>query len=263
MKPADILKTNLPPIILVYGPSGTGKTALVSQANNAYCFDFDRGMLTAAKLQDKFFNQRQGIEFDTYLDDDVKNPTAFHAAKMKLMQISGQIKAKTFPHDAIVIDSMTGLAQAIMMKVMKDNKTDGTAEPERNHWGSMVNYMRGFMTQLRCLKKLVLITAHLQTIEDDKGQLMAMLPSSITRNHGAKDLPWCVDEMWYASIVPAGQNKYDYCVSGCPINKITTCSRSSIGKVKHSEVGLIKLLEMVGYHYGKDDSGTVPNNNKS
>jgi hypothetical protein len=243
MKPADILKLNRPPVILIFGPSGTGKTALTSQASNGYCFDFDDGMRTAATLRDKFFDQRQGIEFDTYLDRDPKNPDAYHRAIMKLIQIRGQIQAKTWKHDAVVVDSMTGLSKAIMLKSMKDQVGDSLGEPERNHWGSMVNYMRSFMTQIRCLNCLVLITAHLQTIDDDKGQLMAMLPSSITRNHGAKDLPWCVDEMWYSQVVPAGGGKFDYVVSGSPIDKVTTCSRSSIGRVKHSEIGLVKLLE--------------------
>jgi archaellum biogenesis ATPase FlaH len=92
MKPPDILKTNKPPVILIYGPAGTGKTALISQASNGYCFDFDNGMLTAAKLKDKFFDSRQNIEFDIYKEPDPKNPIMYHKAMVKITNIINQKK---------------------------------------------------------------------------------------------------------------------------------------------------------------------------
>jgi hypothetical protein len=230
--------------------SGSGKTALISQLNNAYCFDFDNGMLTAALLKDKFFEQRQGIEFDVYREPNPHTPIMYHKARVKLMDIRGKLQTKQWKHDAIVIDSITGLSEIIKLKVMKDNGGDSLLNPERNHWGAMVNYMRAFLIEVRSLGVLTIITAHLQTLDDESGQLLAMLPSSITKNHGVKDLPWAVDEMWYSQVSPAGGGKFDYIISGCPINKVTTCSRSSIGRVKHSDIGLVKLLEKVGYKYG-------------
>jgi len=68
MKPADLLKRNYPPSILIFGPPGSAKTSLVSQLSNAYMFDFDDGMKTAAMLHDKFFDARQLIEFDIFRD---------------------------------------------------------------------------------------------------------------------------------------------------------------------------------------------------
>ncbi len=249
MKPKDILETNRPPVILIFAASGTGKTALVTQASNGYVFDFDNGMLTAAKLKDKFFDARQSVEFDVFNESNPRNPEMYHKARVKLVEIGQQIRLKKWPHNAIIIDSITGLAEVIKLKVMKDQAGDALAEPSRQHWGAMVNYMRAFLIEVRSLGVLTLITAHLQTIEDDKGAVLGIFPSSITKNHGVKDLPWCVDEMWYAQVTPGGGGKFEYSVSGAPVNKVTTCSRSSLGRVVHNDIGLVGLLEKVGYKY--------------
>jgi len=251
VKPSDILKTNRPPVIIVFGAYGSGKTALVSQASNAYMFDFDNGMLTAAKLKDKFFDQRQTIEFDVFRDPKPREPIKFHEARVKLVQIGTQVRAKTWPYDAIIVDSITGLAEAIKLKVMKDEKGDSLANPSQNNWGAMVNYMRVFLIELRALGILTILTAHIQTLEGDNGETLGIFPSSITKNHATKDLPWAVDELWYASVVPAGSGNFDFVVTGSPMNKITTCSRSSLGQTVHNDIGLRGLLEKVGYTYGK------------
>jgi len=251
MKPADILKTNRPPTILIYGASGTGKTALVTQASNGLVMDFDRGMLTAALLKDKFFNARQSVEFKTYVDENPRSPTAYHKARVDLVQINQRVKNNNWPHDALIIDSITGLAEAIKLKVMKDEGGDALQNPARNNWGSMVNYMRAFLIEVRALGVLTLITAHVQTIEDDSGAILGIFPSSITKNHGVKDLPWCVDEMWYAQVTPGISGSFEYTVTGAPANKITTCSRSSLGRTVHNDIGLVGLLDKVGYKYGK------------
>lgn len=250
MKPADILKTNRPPVILLYGFAGTGKTALVSQASNGYMMDFDNGMRTAATLKDKFFDIRQNIEFDTFVDANPKTPTMYHKARVKMVEIAQACRMKTWKYDALIIDSLTGLSRNIMYKVMQEEGGGALLKPERNNWGSMVNYMEAFFAELRMLNKLVLITAHINSIEEE-GETTAFVPSSITRNHGYKSIPWMVDEIWYAKVSPEGQEKISYSVDGGYVNKFTTRTRSSFGRVVHNEIGLSGLLEKVGYKYNK------------
>lgn len=249
MQPKDILTTNRPPSIIEYGEAGSGKTALVAQASNAYMFDFDDGMRTAAKLEDKFFKERQSIEFDIYKELNPKAPCKYHEARVKLMQIMQEVRTKKWEHDAIVIDSLTGLSKSIMMKVMKDEAADALAKPQRNHWGSMVNYMEAFLATLRSIPVLTIVTAHVNSFEDEDGTVLGFFPSSITRNHGKKSIPWMFDEVWYASRKPEGSGNLGYYVDGDFVYKYMTRSRSNFGKVKHNEIGLRGLLEKVGYTY--------------
>jgi len=201
MRPEDILKKKYPPVILIFGPAGTGKTGLISQMKNGYIFDFDRGMLTAATLdfdrgmltaatlKDKFYEQRQKIEFDTYREENPKIPVQFDRAMRKLNELITAKNNGTLKYESVGADSLTGLAEIIKLKVMKDQTGNALAEPSRNHWGAMINYMRNFLVNLRALNILILITAHIQTIEDESGAVIDILPSSITKNHGIKEPP--------------------------------------------------------------------------
>ena len=251
MKPSDILKSNRSPSIVIFGSAGSGKTALVSQIKNAYMFDFDDGMRTAATLKDKFYHDRQSIEFDIFKDSNPRSPEMYHNARVKLINISQACRTNTWKYDAVIIDSLTGLSDTIMRKVMKDETGDALVNPQRNHWGSMVNYMDAFFAELRSLNRLVILTAHINSLEDDTGSVLSFFPSSITRNHGLKSIPWMMDEIWYASRQSGGGTSIDYYVDGGYINKYMTRTRSSIGKVKHNDIGMVGLLEKVGYTYGK------------
>jgi archaellum biogenesis ATPase FlaH len=257
VKPQDILKLNNPPVILVFGPAGTGKTALITQASGGYVFDFDNGMRSAATLNDKFFDVRQNVEFDVFVEEDPKNPIQYSLAIQKLMQIVAACRAKTWKFDALIVDGITGLSKTIIYKVMKDEAGDALSHPQRNNWGGMVSYMEAFMAQLRMTGKLVLVTAHINSLEDETGNLLSLFPSSITRNHGMKSLPWMFDEIWYASREPAGEGKINYVVDGSYIYKVNTRTRCSFGKVIHNEIGLAGVLEKVGYKYGRTEQPKV------
>jgi len=250
MKPSDILKTNRPPTILIYGPAGAWKTSLVTQASGGYLNDFDDGMLTTVTLKDKFFDLRQKIEFDTFVYLYPKNPTLFHKFKMKLVDISNKIRSKTWPFDAYILDSLTGLAVAIKLYVMKDMAGNALAKPQIQHWGSMVHEMESVLTTIRSLSVLTLITAHVNIEEIDESNVV--FPMSITKKHGNNKLMWLFDEVWYASVQPEGQGNYAGYVQGNSTLSIKARTRSSFGKVKHSEIGLVGVLEKVGYKYGKN-----------
>ncbi len=134
---------------------------------------------------------------------------------------------------------------------MKDETSNALGQPQRNNWGAMVSYMEAFLTQIRAISKLTLLTAHMQSFDDEQGNTLAFFPSSITKNHGMKSLPWMVDEVWYAKIEPEGMGNVAYTVDGSYINKVCTRTRSSFGKTKHNDIGLVGVLEKVGYKYGK------------
>jgi len=225
----------------LYGPAGSGKTALVSQASGGYLFDFDDGMRTALTLKDKFTEARQKIEFDIYIDDP-KKPDAYQRARKKLLDF----QTKT-PFDAIVVDSLTGLCRAIQLHVLSCSG-NLFAQPKIQHFGMMVNELESMLTILRSLKVPVLVTAHELLADVDGSTVVRIL--SATKSHGANKLAWLFDEVLYCKARRKGQGKKDYIVTGEATESILARTRSGLTKdFVHNDVGLVGLLERIGYIY--------------
>lgn len=255
MKAQDILKKNTPPNILIYGPAGSGKTALVSQARRGYMLDFDNGMGTAAKLEDKFFDARNEIEFDIFLDAVPAKPDMWLRAKKKLLDISAVVAAGAFKYDAVIVDGLTGMGQCIQNQVMYQAGRP-LGKPEIQHWGMMVSEMENALTILRSLNVLVMLTAHELPVLVDDTVVMKIL--AIGQKLPAK-IPWMFDELWYAKTILAAQGKTNYIVSGRSTSSIRCRTRSNFNTdFIHQEVGLVGVLEKIGYHYNiKEQNGNT------
>jgi len=266
MKPSDLLKLNFPPVILIYGPAGSGKTALVTQLTGAYVFDFDAGVRTAATLKDKFFSARQGRDddfFDIYKDRNPLEPTKYFEAMKKLKEIVELCAKRKWNHDACILDSLTGLCTAAQLYVQslgdKNNPyKNPLAHMEIQNWGSLVAEVDRFLLLLQALNVPVIVTAHVDMIEKRKDNKITgetvitdMFPSSATKRHGSRKLASHFDEMWYAKEKPAGANAINYTVTGKPTGIIRARTRSSFETVVHNECGMVGLLKMIGYEYGK------------
>jgi hypothetical protein len=254
MKAADILKRNKPPSILIYGPAGTGKTALVSQLTNAYMFDFDEGMLTAATLEDKFFDDRHKIEFDLYRDENPKKPKEYHAAKKELFKIRQACADKKWEHDGVVVDSLTGLCLAVQLAVMsrgdKANPNgDPLAKPHMGSYGTMRNEVEGMLTIMRSLQTLLVVTAHVEIAE--MNEQMKVFPSSVTKPHGLNKLTYLFDEVWFTSVSGSKVTGKKYKVTAEPTSTLIARTRTGFSTETHNYIGMVGLLEKVGYKYGQ------------
>lgn len=243
---ADDLK-NKPPNILLYGPAGTGKTALVSQASNGYMMDFDDGMLTARNMEDEFSNLRKNIEFDTFLDTNPEKPKAWLEAKKKVQSIVELVQAGKWEYDAFVVDSLTGMAKCASLHVM-NGAGDPFKQPQIQHWGMMVREIESMLTRLRAMKVLKLTTAHELAIEH--GGADCFTPKSITKPHSIDTLMWLFDEVWHTELRRAAQGKINFIVTGKPSSSYRCRTRSSLSvDVVHNEIGLAGLLEKIGFKY--------------
>jgi hypothetical protein len=246
MKAQDILKQNYPPSILIYGAAGTGKTALVSQLRGGYMFDFDGGMRTAAKLQDKFFQERNEIEFDVYRDENPNKPKACLDATSKMMNIVQACGKRAWKFDACVIDSLTGMCRASQLHEQAA-QGDPFKKMEIQDWGMLVRDVEKMLTLLRSLHVLVVCTAHVDFNEKKKlnakgrpipgeSEITDVFPSSATKRHGFKNLAWLFDEVWIAEKRPAGGGKYDYRIDGEGDEIRVARSRSCLGKITIEEL---------------------------
>ena len=248
MKAKDLIDRNKPPSICIYGPAGSGKTALVSQASGAYMFDCDDGMRTALTLKDKFTPLRQQCEFDIYVDKDPLAPCEFMNVKQELMKISQLCGVDKWKYDCAILDSWTGLCRSAMLHVLGCSG-DSMRVPQIQHYGQAVNCVESVLTIMRSLNVPILMTAHEQLIEMDSGNLIRIM--SATRPHGMNKLQWLFDEVLHMKVRMKGQGKRDYIVSGQSSSSILTRTRSGItSDIVVNECGLAGLFEMVGFKYG-------------
>ncbi len=264
MKAMDLAKINAPPSILIFGPFGTFKTGLVSQASGAYLFDFDNGMRTAWKVQDKFTSLRHQIEFDIYQDEVYNKPAAWMRAMSKLQQFAQQNAEGKFKYDGIIIDSLTGMIRAIQLQIMLNATGDAIGPFQRNHWGPMVHQVESFLTILRGIKCLKIVTAHElffeKEIKSSDGTKILRTepeyhPMSITKNHSINKLGWLFDEIWHASVSVGAGTSLLWTLSSRSSPGLKCRTRSGFpDKYVHTETGLKGVLEKIGYSYGESNN---------
>lgn len=261
MKPSDILNQNYAPNILIFGFAGCGKTALATQLSKGYGQDFDNGMRTAATLKDKFFDARSKFEFETFRDENPTKPTAYMRAKNKLNEIVRLSSEGKWPFDAYIADSLTGLCKAAQLHVLSIGRQNSMAKMEIQDWGALVHEVENFLTLIRSLKVLTVVTAHIDILDKPmkKGgktvvgerETLAMYPMSATAKHGLNKLMWLFDEVLYADVKPLAQGKMKYTISGASQGIIKTRTRSSFGTIRHDEIGMVEILKQMGYNYGE------------
>lgn len=247
MKAQDLVKNKYPPKILTYGAGGTGKTALFAQAVEGYLMDFDGGMRTALTLEDSFSPLRREIEFDIYKETNPQKPSAWLKAKAKLMDIMDKCSKKQWPYKALVIDSLSGLAEVAQNQVMSQcGKSMG--KPEIREWGLIVSEVENAISIIKSLPVPVFMTAHELPVQlADGTNIMKILAPG---NKLPAKIPTWFDEIWYAKTRQGGGNRTSYIVSGRKTSSIEARTRSGMNKdFDHTTCGLAGLLNELGYEY--------------
>jgi len=246
MKIKDLHSLGRPPHIVIYGAAGTGKTALAAQARNAYCMDFDAGLMTAVNLKDKFYNLRQNLEFDTYQDNDVMNPSAWIRAKTKVLEIQNQVFKKEWPYEALIVDSLSGLSRTVQTQIMKACGRP-MQKPQLQDYGLMFSEIENILQVITTLPILVIICTHEYSL--NVGDETYIKPRAIGRKLPAGIAP-LFDEVWWSEIRRRGIRDVDYLISWKPTKYRETRTRSGhLVELKHNEVGLEGVLAEIGYKY--------------
>ena len=247
MKATELLKTNRPPRILIYGAGGTGKTGLVSQASRGYLMDFDEGMRTACTLKDDFFTLRNEIEFDEFKENNPMKPTQWISAKSKLIDIMNQCAAGKWEYDCLVIDSFTGLCEAIQFQIMA-NCGKPMGKPEIREWGLIVAEAENAMALIKSLPVLTLVTAHELPIQLEGGSHIMKILAPGTKLPAK--IPGWFDEVYYTRAKQGSQNSQKFVVSGRKTSSVEARTRSGMNKeFDHTTVGLSSLLNEIGFKY--------------
>jgi len=252
MKVSDLQKQNKPPNILVGGPAGSGKTCLVAQAASGYLMDWDGHMKNVLQVKDKFSPLRNQIEFDEFVDevklDKSGKPhlvaSKYLQGKAKLLQCAQLSYDGKWPFDAFITDTITGLCRSIQLHVMSC-AGHPFKKPQIQDFGSFICELESMLTIIRSMPVLKITTAHEMIIFGNADQQITTRLMSATKPHGANKLAWLFDQVLMAKKRARGQGKVEFIVTGKheiakgPINE----------DVVHNEIGLVGVLEKMGYKY--------------
>ena len=260
MKLSELVQ-NRAPKILLYGEVGAGKTALaLTLGAKALCVDMDDGLKTGVSIKDNFSSERLQVEVRQFPEPEPqKRAVSFMAVKKFIYGLPAEIQAKRWPYEALIIDSLSSLADAAVRYIMSNSsRLDDT--PEIQHWGLAFNEIKNVMNVIRTLPCAVVLIAHEQVKsigkgnnKEDKLEIAISgknLPSQITRYF---------DEVWYMRARNVGGGKRQYVVQTVGDDVVAARSRSCLPNLTDTSCGMWGLFKQIGYS-PKEVASTQTNN---
>jgi hypothetical protein len=176
--------------LLVVGDSGAGKTALVADlANKGYnvrILDFDDGLDILASLVKP--EAVDHVHYETVVDDE-KTAKAFVAAT-KLIFDGWKTQDEDLGHirewtdkDVLVVDSLTFMSEAAKRVALTKNGRKPTENLSQPEWGMAQRLVINFLSYIMSsnIKCNVVVTSHLQYIEEDGKAVTKAYPASCGR----------------------------------------------------------------------------------
>lgn len=238
-----------PPKILLYGDLGTGKTALsLTLGHGTLVLDFDDGLMTGRTLKDKFASERQKVEVKQFLEENPhKTAVAFSKGKTFVIGLANDLAAKRVSYRALIVDSLSSLAEAAVAQVMSNSgRVGGT--PEIQHWGIAFSEIKQFIGVLRSLPIPVVLIAHEQVKSIGSGvNKEDKLEIAVSGKNLASQIARYFDEIWYMRARPVGAGKTQYVIQTVVDGKIPCRSRACLPNYTDTEVGMWELIKLCGY----------------
>jgi len=257
---------NKAPHILLYGEVGCGKTALAltlggsvsdtkppklsdDPAYSAQLLDIDDGFLTGASLKDRFELARRNVDVIQFPEPAPHlKATQFDKIKNHIITSANALAAKKYPFSALIIDSLSALADAAVAQIM-GNSGRVQQTPEIQHWGAAFNEIKNVLAVVRSMDIVVVLTAHEQVKSVGTG---VTKKDTIEIAIQGKNLPAQIcryfDEIWYLDTKPAGGGKLKYTLKTLGDGTVPARSRLCLPDLTDvTNVGLWELLAKLGY----------------
>lgn len=244
MKVAEIIQSS-PPKIILWSGYGTGKTALgMTLGARCQMHDLDNGYKTGATFKDQFYEERRKVDLVQYPEPAPhQRATVFGKFKQNMFDVSTKCNQGRFEFDALLIDSLTVLADAALASVM--GASGGVQKKvEIQHWGLAFNEILNILDVIRSLPIVVILNAHsdLRTIDnEDKIQLAISGKNMIER------ICRKFDEIWYMKVRPLGQGKYQHVIQTKSDGLITARTRHNLPDLTDANLGMWEILKLIGY----------------
>ena len=238
-----------PPKILLWGDIGTGKTALaLTLGEGALCYDLDDGVMTGATLKDKWYDDRRKVEVRQFIEKEPhKKAIAFNQVKQSIISLANEFNAKTAKWTAVILDSISTLADMAVAQIMSNSGTPNAA-PQIQHWGLAFSEIQQVLAMLRILPVPVVMIGHEQTKTIGSGlDADTKLELAINgKNMPSKIMRYC-DEIWYMKVKAAAGGKVTYNILTNANPTVPARSRGQIPNNTDTACGMWELIRLSGY----------------
>jgi hypothetical protein len=244
MRLADIPR--LPPKLLIYGPPGTGKTVFaMTLGKGTQVFDLEEGLLSAVTLQDAHTAARHEVDVVPIKDTDPMKADGFRIFKQEINKVSKLCVTKQYPFKALIIDTLTSLANMAIRYVMGNSGRLGTP-PEIQHWGLAFTELDNVYTTIKTLPIVVVLTAHDQTKTIDN---MDKVELSIPGKNQPGRVGARFDEFLYSRVMNRPQGKREFVLQSLPTQSVAARSRGQLPDMFSMNDGMVKLLSQIGFDW--------------
>lgn len=218
--------------VMVWSPSGTGKTHLLGTAAELgpmYIFDTDLRLQGIAT---------RDIEYDSYRDANQSQPNAYDAASAKLDKLKG---LNPFPYEVVALDGLTTFSIIAMNRAIPATKafmpqlphiqTNNVTVPAQPDYMTAMALTEQFISKLCALPCHVIVTAH---EDNDKDDLTGRIFKNIAVSGKlAIRLPGYFNELWRMQVSTTAVegkavNKYQLVTRPDNLYSARTCYRDAL-----------------------------------
>lgn len=251
------LTTTIPPSVLVYGRSGTGKTAWAMTAGrHAQMIDADYGFRTALSLHDKYEKDRQAVDVHPFMEKILPEglgstpPSLWPTVKSEVLKLSAAIwkDPKVYPFKVLIIDSLTALSEHCLRYIRHFNgkTSSGKDQDGRMIYGLAMQEILNLVLVIRSLPVAKILIAHsaLQTNADQSTyEELAIY---------GKDMPnkLCAafDEVYYFRTAGRAGGGSSYLIQTCGTGALTAKTRTGIKDLSdQNTLSVPELFRQMGF----------------
>lgn len=217
--------------VLLWGPSGTGKTKLASTFPNPHFIDLDNGMLTVAGQDVRYITlsekQTEDTDFDEICKSNKKDPVKQGAQSLyaKTVFLLNHWGNELTEEDTLVVDSLTMLNRAAISYTLK---LSGVSAMRQNDWGAAQALIENIFEEIKTTKCHVVFIAHDSFVKDEESGFVSWLPATIGKL--ATRVACYFDEVWLTGTERSKDRKgeQDYYIETRPTRRTTAKSRLSL-----------------------------------
>lgn len=189
--------------ILLYAPSGFGKTCAAANApGKIEWWDFDHkisSVISFYKNKPEILDRIEVFQFN-HLDPKKRIPEL--EARMKLIE-AARLNNTKLPFDTLVVDSLTTLTEALMedylIRSQLGIKVAIKDIPAMQHYQILDKHLTQFISGLLALPCNVIMLGHLDVYKDDSTG--AMIRQPLMKGKWAAKLPIYFEEVYVGKIV--------------------------------------------------------------